>query len=127
MNRTQRILTVILSVLLLATLITGCGSSDKYVKLVKNGTLQMAPNIKIGKAFDNFFENPKWESFESSDKERVVEFNGNMTYNNKPATSKIQFIIKNDTSFELGAVQINNNTLNTLEGIAVVKKILTSK
>ena len=126
MNRAQRMLAIILSIMLTAMLITGCGSNDKYVNLVKTGTMQIAPNVVIGEAFNNFFESPKWKSFKSSDGQRIVEFTGKMRYNNKPAKAKIQFIIKSDTYFELGAVEINDVGLNKLESIAVVNKILTN-
>ena len=58
---------------------TGCGS-DKYVDLVRESTMQMEPNIKIGKAFDQYFANGEWNSYETKQKDRIVEFKGGCTW-----------------------------------------------
>jgi hypothetical protein len=102
-------------------------SEDKYVKSVKYGTLEMAPNHEIGKSFDKFFGNGRWKSFLSKDdNERVVEFNGDCRWNNKPAKCTVQFILEDNNSFRLGAVSINDVDLNMIESLAIVKKALMS-
>jgi len=120
---------VILCVILLG-IVSGGGSElaeDKYVKLVKTGTLQMAPNNVIGKSFENFFGDCKWKSFISKDdKKRVVEFNGTCTWKDKPAKCTIQFLIKNNREFELGAVAINDVDMNRFEAMGIVEKALTN-
>lgn len=113
-------LTLVLSVM-------GCGSEDKYVTLVKTGSLQMEPNIKIGKAFGEFFSNPKWTSFESSDNMKVVEFNGDCTWNDKPARCTVQFIIRSDTEFEVHYVSINDVGMNDIDSAAILHKALTNR
>ena len=97
---------------------------DEYVSRVKNGHLEMAPNIPIGDAFARFFGEPDWKSFESTDGQRVVEFKGNCTWQDKPATCRMQFIIKGDSGFEMGAVSINDNNLTVLETAFIMAKIL---
>ena len=97
---------------------------DKYITQVKKGHLQMAPNITIGEAFADFFGEPKWESFESTDGQRVVEFTGRCTWQDKPAICKMQFIIKDGGTFETGAVKINDTNLNVLETALIMAKIL---
>lgn len=121
------IICMFLVILLSAFLTAGCGSEDKYIKVVKQGTMDMEPNIPIGKAFDKFFSNGKWRSFKATDHSRVVEFTGKCTWNNKPATCNIQFIMASDTRFELGAVSINDVDMNRLQARQIVDKVLTGK
>lgn len=97
---------------------------DEYVSRVKSGHLQMAPNIPIGDAFARFFGEPNWKSFESTDGQRVVEFKGKCTWQDHPATCRMQFIIKGDSGFEMGAVSINDKNLNVLETAVIMAKIL---
>jgi hypothetical protein len=97
---------------------------DEYVSRVKSGHFEMAPNIPIGDAFARFFGNPEWKSFESTDGQRVVEFKGKCTWQDKPAICRMQFIIKGDSSFETGAVSINENNLTVLETSFIMAKIL---
>ena len=117
-------LAIMLTTLTLMT--AGCGD-DKNVTLVKKGTMQMEPNIEIGKAFDKFFGNPKWKSFKSTDNQQIVEFNGDCTWNDRPAKCKMQFIILNNERFELHYVGINGNDMTKLEGSAIMHKALTGR
>ena len=66
----------IISLLLIGIFIAGCGGEkyDKSILLVRNGTLKMNPNVPIGKAFDQFFANGKWQSFISTENKTFVEF-----------------------------------------------------
>ena len=119
---------VILVLLGIFVMLDDKGFMDKQVQTVRNGTMQMEPNIKIGDAFDEFFADGKWKSFKSTDKSQVVEFNGDCTWNDKPAKCRIQFIMNKDGKhFELGAVSINGNNMNKLEAAAIVDKALTNK
>ena len=97
---------------------------DKYVKAVKGGTLEMAPNHPIGSSFEKFFGDCKWKSFESTDKRRIVEFNGNCKWEEKPAKCSIQFIMNGTSKFELGAVAINDVSMNRLQSLVIVRKAL---
>lgn len=133
----KRMLTAAFMALTVIFTFAGCGKEaaslqnevmsifdDEYVTQVKKGHLQMAPNIAIGDAFANFFAEPKWESFKSTDGQRVVEFTGKCTWQDKPAVCKIQFIIKDGGTFETGAVKINDTNLNVLETALIMAKIL---
>jgi len=134
---TRHILIAVFAAVVFIFMFSGCGKEaaslqnevmsvfdDEYVTQVKKGHLQMEPNIAIGEAFANFFAEPKWESFKSTDGQRVVEFTGKCTWQDKPATYKMQFIIKDNTSFETGAVKINDTNLNVLETAVIMAKIL---
>ena len=125
--RVKTVRLLVVGTLMLMTLLTsGCGD-DKYVTAVKTGTLQMEPNIQIGKAFENFFANTKWKSFQSDKNQRIVEFTGDCTWHNSPAKCTIQFIVTSDTEFELGYVGINDAGMNRIESAAIVHKALTNK
>ena len=111
----------------LVLMVSGCAGEHKYVQLVKEGTMQMEPNIKIGKAFDEFFGNPKWKYFDATDGSKVVEFDGECTWWGAEAHCTIQFLITSETTFELWWVKINNQELNKIESAAILHKALTNR
>lgn len=119
----KKILCIVVLISLISVFFTGCGD-DEYVQQVKNGTMDMVPNVKVGKAFDQFFKNGKWESFISTDNKRMVEFNGECLLNNKSAQACIQFEILNDTQFQLYTIELNGVPTYKLEAIAIMEKIL---
>ena len=116
---------ILILMLLCLSLLTACGADHKYVTLVKKGTMDMAPTIKIGAAFDDFFLNPEWKYFKSKSGMEIVEFNGECTWYNKPANCTIQFIIIGEDSFELGAISLDGINMTENEGAAILKKALT--
>ena len=108
---------------LFTVLFTGCGD-DKYVQTVKNGSLEMASGVPIGKAFDQFFSNEKWKSFVSDNNERIVEFNGECRWNNNPATCCVQFRMLSENRFEVSYLDINGVSMNWLDGSSILNKVL---
>lgn len=115
-------LTLVLSVM-------GCGPEDKYVTQVKTGTMYMEPNIQIGKAFDEFFANPKWRSYTEGKgkyQRHIVEFTGDCTWYNAPAKCTIHFIV-GDTEFQLQWVAINDVQMDEEESVAILHKALTNR
>ena len=105
---------------------TGCGS-DKYVDLVRESTMQMEPNIKIGKAFDQYFANGEWNSYETKQKDRIVEFKGGCTWGNEAAKCRIRFKITGKQSFELSSVAINGVTMNDITALSILDTALTGQ
>ena len=63
-----RRLAYVLFVLVATLAIAGCAGENKYVSLVKNGTMQMEPNIKIGKELSLMVSVHGWEM------KRIVQF-----------------------------------------------------
>lgn len=120
----KKLILIVVLISVFSVLFTGCGD-DKYVQTVKNGSLEMAKGVPIGKAFDQFFTNEKWESFVSDNNERIVEFNGECRWNNNPATCCVQFKILNDTYFEVSYLDINGVSMNWLDGSSILNKVLT--
>jgi hypothetical protein len=83
---------------------------------VKDGTLGSYKSLTVGEAFDNYsqFKSTSWESFETSNGKRVVQFNGDIRIpqrlkdnGSSKAELIVQFLINDDDSFELNAMQIN--------------------
>jgi hypothetical protein len=117
----------LLSLAFFFVLVLGCGKDDKYVKTVKEGSMDMVSGVRIGKAFDKFFSDGKWKSFESKNKQRVVEFNGKCTWNDKPAVLMVQFILHDNNRFEMGALTINNVNMNRIDSVNILQKVLEGK
>lgn len=69
--------------------------------------------ITIGEAFNNFFGEPKWKSYEQGI-QKYVDFQGRVTFNNEPATAVITFAILGE-KFQVEAVKIDNQPLNAIE------------
>lgn len=69
---------IVLVVAMVFTLSSG-GTGDKYVQMVKDGTLNGYPQMTVGEAFDGFLSNPKWESGLSDDNVRFVNVTGGIS------------------------------------------------
>ena len=81
--------------------------TDKYVDIVKEGSMYYFPDETVEEAFDDFFANPEWESFISEDGDRIVEFNGTCEYYGEYENLCMQFTVDVDTSeFEITYVDI---------------------
>lgn len=122
MENKKKLIFIVVIISLMSVLFAGCGD-DKYVQTVKNGSLDMAKGVPIGKAFDQFFSNEKWESFVSENNERIVEFNGECRWNNNPATCCVQFRILNDSLFEVSYLDINGVSMNWWDSSGILNKV----
>lgn len=122
--KSMKLLLVVIGIL--AIFIVGgllIGTGDKYTHIVQQGSMSIEPNIPIGKAFDKFFSEGKWRSFKSKQGEQIVEFTGKCTWNNQPATCKMQFQIFKDQTFQLENVSINN--VEMTNGLQLLDTALT--
>ena len=70
---------------------------------------QYSNKITVGEAFNNFFGDPKWKSYEQGI-EKYVDFQGEITFDGEPATTTITFWLSND-QFIVERVKINNSEL----------------
>ena len=122
MENKKKLIFIVVIISLMSVLFACCGD-DKYVQTVKNGSLDMAKGVPIGKAFDQFFSNEKWESFVSENNERIVEFNGECRWNNNPATCSVQFRILNDSRFEVSYLDINGVSMNWWDSSGILNKV----
>lgn len=101
------------------------GGNDKYVKMVKNGTLEAYPQMTVGEAFDGYLSKPKWESGISEDDERFVNVKGGIKYYDKDAELAVQFFITDEKegSFEYHACEINGVPQNNFVVLGLFETI----
>ena len=85
---------IIIAVIAIFATSNGSSPLNKNIQIVQNGYLEAIPNQKIGPAFKEFFGEPKWTSFTSTDNKEVVEFTGKCRWNGEPADFKMQFIMR---------------------------------
>lgn len=84
------------------------GSDDKYIQMVKNGTLESYPQMTVGEAFDGYLNNPKWETGLTEDKQRFVNVKGGILYYDENAEIAVQFFVnEKDNSFQYYACEVN--------------------
>ncbi len=136
----KRIIRIISLMLLCFVCVTGCDgkdvedqvrnvtdAEDEHVVGVKNGYPEAMPEITYGDAFENFFGNPTWKYFESTDGRDVVEFTGRCTYMDQEVKARLQFILSKDgKSFEQGAMSFNDVPQSSLITSALVYKAFAS-
>lgn len=114
-NIMELVSAVILLVVIGIYVTSSGGTSDKYVQIVKEGTLNGYPQMTVGEAFDGFLDNPKWESGLSDDNVRLVNVTGGILYYDKDAELAVQFIVdEKDESFQYNACEINGIPQNNL-------------
>lgn len=130
---------LILAILLTVTM-SGCGidkvvknvddqltnqlqKQNPYVIAVQSGYLNDIPDRIIGDTFHQFFKNPTWTHFESEDKEHVVEFSGYMMYMDTEVKAKLQFLVNEDGTFEIGALGFNDVPQDKLTTAALINAI----
>lgn len=118
---------IIIAVIAIFATSNGSSPFNKNIQIVQNGYLEAIPNQKIGPAFKEFFGEPKWTSFTSTDNKEVVEFTGKCRWNGEPADFKMQFIMLKDGKFRVGAMKVNDKSMNILESSAIMKKIISEK
>ena len=99
--------------LCLGGLLLGGGST---IDEVKDGTLGGYKSLTVGEAFDNYsqFKSTSWESFETQNGKQVVQFKGDVRIpqrlkdrGSSKAVLIVQFLINDDDSFALNAMQMN--------------------
>ncbi len=88
-----------------------------YINQVKTGKLDAFPDVTIETAFNAFFSNPKWKSFESEDGLNIVEFNGGCTLDGESINCCIQFNVSKDGTFETYYADLDGEQLTDNEDI----------
>ena len=114
-------------VLLVAAIIyvfNSSGVHDRYVQIVRDGVLNNYPNKTVGRAFDDFMGNPKWESGVAKDGTRFVNVKGKIMYADKEAEAVVQFMVDYDKgTFEINGFEINGVPQNILTLWALLEKM----
>lgn len=112
----ELVVAVILLVVVGFSTLSSDGTGDKYVQLVKSGTLDGYPQMTVGEAFDGFLSDPKWESGLSDDNVRFVNVKGGALYFGEEAELAVQFIIvdEKEGSFQYNACEVDGTPQNNL-------------
>ena len=107
----------------IALLIDGAKGKE-YIDIVKKGSFDNYPNVEIGEAFENYFDNPKWRYFVSDKDIDVVEFTGKCMYDNAEVTALIQFAIDNNSRFEAKYFSMNDVSQNLLMMYGIIDTVM---
>ena len=90
------------------------------ISTVKNGTFYAYPDVKIGKAFNDFFNDPEWDSYTDNNGDEIVEFTGECTYYDEPAEAKIIFIVNEDDTFDVDYITIDGEYFSISEVLPII-------
>ena len=111
-------------ILVIIIAVASSGGNDKYVKMVKGGTLNAYPQRTVGVAFDNFMRNAKWKTIKAEDGKTYVNVSGGILYLDKEVEAVVQFFVDaEDGSFEYYAFELNGIPQNNLIFWALLEKI----
>lgn len=96
-----------------------------YVEIVQDGMLtNISDDETVGEAFEDFFDEPEWDTFESDKGKRIVEFNGICEFYGDEADVCIQFEVDEDKEeFEVTYISIDGDSLNDFEIVGVLEAI----
>lgn len=120
----EMVVAVILLVVVAVTTLSSGGTGDKYVRIVKEGTLEAYPQITVGEAFDGFLRDPKWESGLTDDHVRFVNVTGGILYYEKDAELAVQFFVdEKDETFRYNACEIDGVPQNNLVFLGLLEII----
>ena len=108
------------------TIIQSYKDVTDVVGIVKTGTFKNYPDKEIGKTFDSYFKNTKWEKAEKKDGNDVVKFTGYFpmkdTDGKEVEMSMDLTIVKDDIDF--GNLTIYNKTRDENTSNIVLQKII---
>ena len=96
-------------VLLLAFVINNvfsCGGGNQHINAVRDGHFDGYPNITIGRAFNNFYDNADWTHFENARGENIVRFTGEWTQFGITSRYEWDFRVEG-RGFEVVAIRMN--------------------
>lgn len=122
----DKIFKIIGAVIGLVLAIVMLGGESKDVSLVKEGSFNSYPDVPIGDAFESFFTDSSWESFESKEGDTIVEFTGVCTYMEQEVDATIQFVLYEDKTFEMTYFDMNGIPQNGFMNSALIEKVVES-
>ena len=74
------------------------GDTNRFIRVVKNSTLNYYPSTTIGKAFDASFDETQWLYYENRKGEKIVEFNGKISQDLHDSAIKV--FVNNEGAIE---------------------------
>lgn len=99
--------TTIVICLVLLPFISQMFGGSRYIESVKQGHSSAFPNITYEDAYNKFYSNPKWRYYKSTTGADVISFTGQCTYDGRPTTVELQYILNKDNTFQLAGGSIN--------------------
>lgn len=99
---------------------------DSRIDVVKSQQIFKDYTVTYGECLDNKCTDPEWTIFSSSDKKKVVEFNGNVVYNNMNSSLKIQFVYNDSDDYWALSYMALNGTAMDSNGAAMLLNYLCS-
>lgn len=83
--------------------LSGCKSEMDEV--IKQGSFDMCPDHTVETLVNNFFGNPKWESYVSPDDDKYhLNASGEILYNDKPTKVLLQFEFTKGDNWQINAL-----------------------
>lgn len=97
---------------------------NRYISMVKGGHPDGYPEKTYESAFNDFFAKPKWKYFKAESGADIVQFDGECTYNEKPAHLAMQFDVNASArTFYVYAVELDGEPQNKLVIAMLLAKI----
>lgn len=132
-NTFAKILAIILTVIICFVGVTRAGigtkasaMQDSRIDTVKEQQIFQDETITFGECLDNKCTDPEWTIFSSTDNKKVVEFNGNVLYNNMNSSLKIQFTYDDASDYWTINYMGLNDTAMDSNGAALLLNYLCS-
>lgn len=102
---------VILVVIVLVVLVSSQFGGNRYINMVKKGTIGDYTSETVGKAFDDFFGSEKWK-YKKIDGDHIVTFTGECSLNGEDADVEIDFIVDpDDDTFMVSSLSCNGEDM----------------
>lgn len=97
---------------------------DEYIKTVKQGSFGSYPTVEIGKAFEWYFSDTEWRSFESTEGVNVVEFTGYCYFLDMLTEVYMQFNVYSDGTFNVDYLSFDDDTQSYIMMAGLIEVIM---
>ena len=111
-------ITTVICIILVAILLVCAianGTEEQTIDSVKFAYFEdYSKEVSIGKALDDFFANPTWETYSENNKE-YIKFSGEFLFYEKDALAVITFEFLEQDWFRISDISVNGVSLNEYE------------
>ena len=119
MSGFKKIIIFIIVIAVISAIVNICNTDKNKMKnkkhynvsaitnVVRNGSIESFPDVIFGDAFDNFFTKPTWLGYVREDNQKVVEFKGYASLNDKDVLIKILFKVDNQ-DFNIAYLKVDD-------------------
>ncbi|MGN0154908.1 MAG: zinc-ribbon domain-containing protein [Lachnospiraceae bacterium] len=111
-SKKKRNIIGICAAVVLLVILVALFSGDSAVDTVKGGKFNAYPENTVGKAFENFFSDPEWTSYEENGHD-YVKFTGGCTLYGEPVNAKIIFVV-DGKAFNIKSMRVGNLDLTNV-------------